>query len=272
MTIEFGKATQAAGSFITVDAASIAQYLEYSQKLPVLILLSDSSPASEQLGENLKQITEQAAGRILTLKLDAASAPELIQAFEVSQLPAVLAVLKGQPAPLFAGSPPLEQIVQVINRVLEVAKENGLTELYQSETEPEPELSEHHLAAFTAIEQGNYQAALASYQKQLANSPNDAIAEAGVAQVQLLLRLDGQDPAKLVSKAANDFQSKLTLADALVATGDPQRGFDLLLELFENNHDDREQIRLRLLELFLIVGSDDPIVTKARAKLSLLLF
>ena len=61
--------------------------------------------------------------------------------------------------------------------------------------------------------------------------------------------------------------------DALVATGAASAGFEQLLVLFESTaKDQREPIRLRFVELFLVVGNEDPAVIKARKNLSLLLF
>jgi putative thioredoxin len=61
--------------------------------------------------------------------------------------------------------------------------------------------------------------------------------------------------------------------DALVATGAAKAGFEQLLVLFEKTaKDQREPIRLRFVELFLVVGNEDPAVIQARKNLSLLLF
>jgi thioredoxin-like negative regulator of GroEL len=62
-------------------------------------------------------------------------------------------------------------------------------------------------------------------------------------------------------------------ADALIATGMAEAGFKLLLGLFEKTAKDaREPIRLRIVEMFLVVGNDQLEVIEARKALSLLLF
>lgn len=280
MTIEFGKpksdnSLSAPALLVSVDQTTIRDFIAFSDQLPLLVVFSSSAEQSSQaLLTSIKQLVEEASGRILALSVDVDSSPELAQAFEVTQLPSVFAMLKGQPAPLFAGNPPKEQIAQVLNRVLEVAKENGLTGSVAIEQKPnEPELSEHHKAAFDAIDRGDYESAIGHYQKQLAQSPNDSLAEAGIAQVGLLIRLAGEDPGRILELVANDAQSILKKADALIAVGKPEDAFALLLELFEKTaKEEREAIRLRILELFLVVGSDDPAVISARRSLSLLLF
>jgi putative thioredoxin len=277
VTIEFGKSTDKAQNVpalvIQVDANSIRDYLAISDSLPVLVLfVQENDPASQSILSTVKMLTEKSAGKILTLVVDAVRSPELAQAFDLKQIPTLLGMLKGQPAPLFAGDQPAEQVQQIIDRVLEVGKENGLTGTVKV-AEPEPELSITHQQAFAAIEENNYPLARSLYEKALVENPNDQLAEAGLAQIKLLIRLEGKDLPSLVGSLGQDTDTVLDRVDALVATGVASTGFEQLLVLFENTaKDQREPIRLRFVELFLVVGNEDPAVIKARKNLSLLLF
>jgi putative thioredoxin len=128
-------------------------------------------------------------------------------------------------------------------------------------------------AAYAAIDSGDYQSASALYEKALIENPNDSLAEAGLAQVKLLIRLEGKDLAAITASEPNSADSILEKADALIATGNAGLGFALLLSLFEKtDKDQREPIRLRLVEMFLVAGNDNPDVIAARKSLSLLLF
>ena len=281
MTIEFGAAKANAENInvpalvMTVDTSSIRDYLPLSEKIPIVMLFVQASdPASESLLKSVTALVQKTAGAMIALVVDAAASPELAQAFELNQIPSAYGLLKGQPAPLFVGNQPMEQIQLVITKVLEVAKENGLTgKAVVKEPEKEPELSPTLAAAYAAIDSGDYQAAMALYEKALLENPNDALAEAGLAQVKLLLRLEGKDLALLAASEPNSSDSTLEKADALIATGNPGEGFELLLTLFEKTaKDQREPIRLRLVEMFLVAGNDNPEVISARKRLSLMLF
>jgi putative thioredoxin len=277
VTIEFGKSTDQAqpvpALVIEVDSTTIRDYLAISDSLPVLVLfVQESDSSSQSLLRTVKSLTEKTAGKILTLVVDAVKSPDLAQAFELKQIPTLLGMLKGQPAPLFTGDQPAEQIQQIIDRVLEVGKENGLTGTVQV-AEPQPELSITHQQAFVAIEENNYPLAKSLYEKALVENPNDQLAEAGLAQIKLLIRLEGRDLPSLASSSAQDTETVLDRVDALIATGSANEGFEQLLQLFEKTaKDQREPIRLRFVELFLVVGNEDPAVIQARKKLSLLLF
>ena len=237
MTIEFGKSTNQAqpvpALVIEVDSTTIRDYLAISDSLPVLVLfVQESDSSSQSLLRTVKSLTEKTAGKILTLVVDAVKSPDLAQAFELKQIPTLLGMLKGQPAPLFTGDQPAEQIQQIIDRVLEVGKENGLTGTVQV-AEPQPELSITHQQAFVAIEENNYPLAKSLYEKALVENPNDQLAEAGLAQIKLLIRLEGRDLPSLASSSAQDTESVLDRVDALVATGSANEGFEQLLQLFE---------------------------------------
>jgi putative thioredoxin len=281
MTIEFGspKATSEVVNVpalvMRVDAASIRDYLPLSEKIPILMLFVQASdPASEALEKSVTALVQKTAGAMIALVVDAAASPELVQAFELNQIPSAYGLLKGQPAPLFVGNQPMEQIQLVITKVLQVAKENGLTgKAVVKEIEKEPELSPTLNAAYAAIDSGDYKGALALFDKALLENPNDALADAGLAQVKLLLRLEGKDLAVIIESDATTDESILEKADGLIATGNSAAGFSLLLALFEKTAKDaREPIRLRLVEMFMVAGNDNPDVVAARKALSLLLF
>jgi putative thioredoxin len=281
MTIEFG-APKASTETISVpalvmkvDTSSIRDYLPLSEKIPILMLFVQASDeASDSLLKSVTALVQKTAGAMIALVVDAAASPELAQAFELNQIPSAYGLLKGQPAPLFVGNQPMEQIQLVITRVLEVAKENGLTgKAVVKEAEKEPELSATMTAAYAAIDSGDYQSASSLYEKALLENPNDSLAEAGLAQVNLLIRLEGKDLSAIVASEPNSPESILEIADALIATGDAASGFALLLSLFEKTaKDQREPIRLRLVEMFLVAGNDNPEVVAARKSLSLMLF
>jgi putative thioredoxin len=239
-----------------------------------MLFVQASDEASESLVKSVTALVQKTAGSMIALVVDAAASPELAQAFELNQIPSAYGLLKGQPAPLFVGNQPMEQIQLVITKVLEVAKENGLTgKAVVKEPEKEPELSPTMTAAYAAIDSGDYQSASALYEKALIENPNDSLAEAGLAQVKLLIRLEGKDLAAIAASEPNSADSILDKADALIATGNAGLGFALLLSLFEKtDKDQREPIRLRLVEMFLVAGNDNPDVIAARKSLSLLLF
>ncbi|HRN30027.1 MAG TPA: tetratricopeptide repeat protein, partial [Terrimesophilobacter sp.] len=149
----------------------------------------------------------------------------------------------------------------------------GVASTAEQAEEPLPPL---HQEAFDAISAGDFDAAIAAYKAALAQSPRDALATAGLAQVSLLKRVSGLDAPAVRAAAADspaDIEAQLQVADLDVAGGHVEDAFDRLLELFgASDAVARDAVRVRLLELFEIVGAQDERVVVARRRLTSLMF
>ncbi|WP_367882134.1 tetratricopeptide repeat protein [Rathayibacter oskolensis] len=99
---------------------------------------------------------------------------------------------------------------------------------------------------------------------------------AGLAQVRLLSRLQGRTLEEVRSTAAaepSNLDAQLAVADLDVSGGHVEDAFDRLLSIFPRlDAEGKAATRARLLELFEIVGTTDPRVNKARARLTGLLY
>ena len=224
-------------------------------------------------------------GRLVLAAADADRSPQLVQAFQAQAIPTVVAVVAGRPVPLFAGVQPDEVIDQVFDQLLELGAQHGVTgriepadESADGETaepveEPLPPL---HQEAYDAIERGDFAAASSAYRTAIAENPRDALAVAGLAQVNLLGRLDGKTLDEIRNAAASaplDLDAQLDVADLDLSGGHVDDAFDRLLELFPTlDAEGRKRVRERLIEFFEIVGTDDPRVVAARRRLTNLLY
>jgi len=239
------------GAF-SADDASFGQVVELSQRVPVIVeFVDDRLP-----GSGVDAVIASYGGRLALARVDALANPQLVQAFQVQQVPLVAAVIAGRPLPLFAGSLPEPELRDLLEQVLQVAAQQGVAgtvgqEGPEGEPEPAP-LPPLHQTAYDAIETGDYAAAIAAYEQAIRENPRDAEAVAGLAQVRLLARLGGD---------ADE-------ADRAFAAGDPETAFSLLLAAFDaGDAEERDRVRTRLLEYFEILG-DDPRVGPARRALA----
>jgi len=198
-------------------------------------------------------------------------------------VPTVAAVIGGRPLQLFVGLPEESEIRQVLDQVLEVAKQQNITGTVPvadaDGVEPEPveePLPPHHQEAFDAISAGDYATAIAEYQLAITQNPRDALAVAGLAQVSLLARLEGTTADEIRSAAASaptDVNAQLAVADLDISGGHVDDAFLRLLELFPTlDADGKNLVRTRLLDHFEVVGIDDPRVIAARRRLTALLY
>lgn len=260
------------------NETNLRNFVEISNQLPVIIEFNAGwSEQSKTLTPKLIKLTNGFAGRILLLQIDLDSNINVAKAFKVGSAPTVLALLRGQPVPLFEGDQPEENIQVVFDRVLEIAAENGMSGIItvaQPSDEPTaPALPPRHQAAFDAIDQGDYLGAVGQYEEALKENPADALAQSGLAQAKLLVRTDGIDFEKVLGSAPTTTAEVLLKADACLAVGHAGQAFSTILTRFASVFgDEREVLRKHLLELFLICPPEQPELADARRQLAALLY
>ncbi len=263
------------------DDQAFTAVIERSAEVPVVIVLwAAVSAASVQVADDLVSLAGEMGGRFLVARLDAEAHPQLAQAIGAQAVPTVLGVLRGQPVPLFQGGAEREQIHAVLEKLLEVAEANQITgTVGQGPGEPEepaePPLPPLHAEAHDAIDAGDLAAAADAYRRALVQNPRDEMATAGLAQVELLARVEGLDPAAVATRAEQpgDLDAQLEMADLEVASGRVDEGFARLVAAVRSTAGaDRDRVRERLVALFIVVGDADPRVGAARRDLASALY
>ncbi|MGW3242280.1 tetratricopeptide repeat protein [Streptomyces sp. NPDC001070] len=268
------------------EATFESDVLQRSTEVPVVVhFWTDRADASVQLQETLERLAASYAGRIVVAKIDVYANQLLVQQFGVQGIPAVFAVLAGQAMPLFQGAAPEDQIREVLDQLVAVAEqrfgimgvpaEDG-AEVPEAEERP-PSPQELALsAAHDALDQGDLGGAIQAYRNVLSDDPGNIEAKLGLAQAELLERVQGADPQALRKAAADDpsdVAAQIAVADLDLVGGHVEDAFGRLVDAVRRTAgEDRDTARLRLLELFEVIGPDDPRVTAARAALARVLF
>jgi len=264
-----------------VDQTTFADVVQSSTQHPVVVVLwAPWSEVSQQVAADLAALAEEDAGRWLLARIDAEGNPQVAAAFQAQSVPTVIALLGGQPVPLFQGAYPREQVRAVLDQLLAAAEANGVTGRVSGgptpAPEPEPALPPLHQAAYDAIERDDLPAARAAYEQALRENPRDAMARAGLAQVGLMERTAQADPRAVREAAAahpDDVDAQLAVADLDVFGGAVEDAFARLVELVQRTAgEERERVRLRLVDLFEVLGAGDPRVVAARRALTAALY
>ncbi len=260
-----------------VDERNLEQVIAASMRFPVVLELTSPRANADSLSQTLTELTNAAGGAYLLGRINVDTAPQVAAAFGIQAVPAVIGVVGGQLAPLWQGTKDKAEAKAYLDQLLQAAAANGIVGRAEpvsvdADAGPDPRFA----AADAALAAGDFDTAVAEFDKLLAAAPNDAEAKAGRAQAALLARVTKVDPAQVLQRAAaapQDLAVQLDAADAEVFGGAAAQAFARLIDLIRvSSGDQREQVRLRLLELFDTVGATDPAVLKARRDLMSALF
>ncbi|MDO4784875.1 MAG: tetratricopeptide repeat protein [Propionibacteriaceae bacterium] len=284
--VDFSTLAQApagASYVLDVNESNLDALMRKSMQHPVVLeLTSARAHGAAQLSATLAGIANASAGRFLLGRVDIDASPRIAQALQIQAVPMVVAVIAGQLAPLFQGTADKADIEKLLEQVFQAAAANGVigkADPVSAATEQggqAPAADPRFAAADEALAAGDYQRAVEEFDKILAATPGDAEAVAGRAQAALLVRSLTFDPARIKARAADsptDVAAQFDAADLEIINGAVEEAFDRLLALAAQlDAEAREQVRVRLLELFEVVGRTQPTVLKARRRLSGLLF
>ncbi|MEV8284854.1 tetratricopeptide repeat protein [Streptomyces niveus] len=275
---------------IDVDEAGFERdVLQRSSEVPVVIdFWAEWCEPCKQLSPVLERLAREYNGRFVLAKVDVDANQMLMQQFQIQGIPAVFAVVAGQALPLFQGAAPETQIRETLDQLIQVGEQRfGLTGITvdaeagadDESAAPAEQAGPYDAlleAAVRALDADDFGGAAQAYRNVLADDPGNTEAKLGLAQAELLARVKGMDPQQVRKDAAerpDDVPAQIAAADLDLVGGHVDDAFGRLVEAVRRTAgEDRDAARLRLLELFEVIGSDDPRVTAARSALARVLF
>lgn len=248
----------------STDEEHFQDVMSTSQAVPVIMVMwSPRSLESKPALAMLEEITREHAGAFQLVEVDIDKAPAIAQAFQIQTVPTVVALVGGRPVPLFQGAAAKEQVLPIVTQVLEAAAQMGVNaRIAVAAEDTAPPIPPEHEAPLAAEEEGRLDEAIALWEHVVELNPRDEAAKSHLSRVRFAQRAYGE-------QSSNDPAAR---ADALFAAGDAAGAFDVLLELLaaSSDEEERDALRLRLLDLFRVAGST-PEVSKARTRLAMLL-
>ncbi|WP_030386898.1 tetratricopeptide repeat protein [Streptomyces sp. NRRL S-241] len=277
---------------IDVDEAGFERdVLQLSAEVPVVLdFWAEWCQPCKQLSPLLERLIAEANGRLVLAKVDVDANQMLMQQFQIQGIPAVFAVVAGQVLPLFQGVAPEQQIRDTLAQLVQVAEERfgiiGIEVDPNAEGAPADDAAADEIpagpydalleAAVVALDAGDLGGAVQAYKNVLADDPGNTEAKLGLAQAELLARVQHMNPQAVRSAAAEnprDPAAQIAAADIDLVGGHVEDAFGRLVDTVRVTFgEDRDAVRLRLLELFEVIGADDPRVSAARTALARVLF
>ncbi len=269
------------GVLNVTEANLVPEFIDYSERTPAFLFVwSERAKGSREMLATLAKLAQQDDGawRLGSISFD--TDPQIASALRVTAIPAAVAIIKGQILPIPQLPPEEASLRLMINRILEVAEQQGMTitrggaqaEVGEVAPATDPEEDE----AYAAIERGDFESAASAYKRLLTRKPNDALAMQALAQCELMIRTQAIDPKSVMERAESSLDD-LTLqkqaSDIDIAMGRFEAGFNRLI-IFIKNHpgEIRKEAKEHLLALFSVVPPEEPVLLKARRDLASALF
>lgn len=293
-----GSSQDVSGAVVIGSDANFNEVVTGSMQVPtVLALWADQIPHSTTHVDELATIIRSLDGRVRLVSIELDRSPAVMQALtpvlqqtfgQIADLPVVLGLLSGQPAPFYLGTQPEDAVRQLLEQFLQAAVANGVTGTAETAPAPEadedpdaqedaePEIPAAHQGAYDLIEAGDYDGAVAAFDAILEQDPADEDARLGRAQIDLLRRTQDLDLNAVRAAAAadpTDVTAQIQAADLDIAGGHVEDGFLRLIDTVKVTvGEDRNRVREHLLSLFDLIGAQDERVVKARRSLMSALF
>ena len=253
----------------------MADYVGLSKEKPVVLLAySPRSAATVELRQLMASIAKEDNDSWIFGAINADTQVQLVQALKITAVPFAIAFINEQPVALFDRIYPREQIVMVITKLFELAKEQGLNvkvpEVKEIPMEPE------EAAALSALEKGDYSGAAMAYRNWLMRKPDESVAKIGLAQCELMIRISALNPSLTIKDADSDptsIEKAVMAADVEIAQGLQKNAFARLINFVKNSSgDEKKRAKEHLLLLFQLVDPADPDLIRSRNELASALF
>lgn len=263
--------TQHAGPVVVevTDQDFLQTVVEESKRRPVVVdLWATWCAPCRTLGPILEKVAEERGGEFLLAKLDVDANPYTAGQFGVQSIPTVVAFKDGKPVDGFVGAIPEPMVKEFIDKILPTEADNEAQEALGEEL------------------QGDLDDAEAKYREALVADPDNRAARLGLGRVlaetgrdaearELLMPLLPDPEAERVlamlevrSWASTSEPGTLASAKRLAAQGKYKEALDGMLGALRDDPDARQA----MLDVFAVLGEDDPLVAEYRRRLANALF
>ena len=283
------------------ESSFMSDVIEASKEVPIIVdFWAPWCGPCKTLGPALEAAVLAVKGKVKMVKIDIDQSQQIAAQLQVKSIPTVYAFFDGKPVDAFQGAQPESEIKKFIEKLLPLTDNN-----------PDSGLDEAISAAEQMLEEKDFAGASEIFSAILGEDPINSKAYAGLARaflelgeidkvehlienmptelqgyediesIKMTLNLLAQSKGlasveeltSLVKKNPDDKQAKLDLALVLVKESRISDAIDHLLELFRIDRDwNEEAAKTNLLIVFDTMKPDNPLVLKARRRLSSLIF
>jgi putative thioredoxin len=267
--------------------------LEQSKQVPVLVdFWAEWCGPCKVLGPVLERLAEEYAGAFIVAKVNVDENPSLAAAFRIQGIPAVKLFKDGDLASEFTGALPEPMVREFLSKFLPSAADKQAQEaaaleadgktaearaLYQSILDSDPNHPKSLLGmGRLAMDAGDSDAALDLLDRISVVADERKEAERLIARLKLQNGAAAQDLQALRAKVEaepNNLDARLALAQALAGMENYREALPQFLDIVKTDRAFQDDAaRKAMVQIFDVLGSDDPLTDQYRTELAKVLF
>ncbi len=266
-----------------VDAAAFQdEVLQRSYEVPVVVdFWAEWCGPCKVLGPTLERLATEGAGAWELAKIDVDANQQLAMQFQVQGIPTVVAFKDGRPIDRFTGAVPETQIRQFLEKVVPSQLDMLAAEGELLWERGDDERAEQAFRSVLAADPSHQVAGLGLAGMLLERGDGagclDVLARLAptedVRRLQAAARLTAPEGVEVADEPPADLPGRLDHATVLAARGRYEEACELLLDIVAAKDEaTSEAARLVMLDLFELLGAEDPLTTTYRRRLASALF